>query len=153
MSFYSDTPVIFGGVSGVTATPGAKDPELGARTTYNGNHYLYAYNGADTQAVPGMALVPLSGSNGYTGTVTAVASYDIPLGVVYNTTMTTNTYGWVLTRGYGVAYTSAAIAAKIPLEITASGIFGTAVTGTVWGVLTSATSAATNLTGGAYFSL
>lgn len=151
MSFNSNTPIFFGGISGVTATRGSKDPELGTRVNFEGNEYLYIYNGADSDIVPGKIASPLAATTSFTGTVSSVASYGLPFGVVKHTTLTTNTYGWVLTRGYAPAYTSLAIAAGIGLEPVANGTLGTAVTGVCYGVLLSATSAVTNITGGAYF--
>lgn len=153
MSFNSSTPIFFGGISGVTATRGPKDPEVGTKVVYEGNEYMYVYNGsANSQACPGMYLTPQAGSSNYTCTVTGIASYEVPVGVVKHATMTTGTYGWVLTKGYGVAYTSAALAAGVALETVAdTGLWTTAATGTVYGRLLSATSAATNVTGGAYF--
>lgn len=152
MSYNSANPVIFGGISGVTATRGSKDPEPGVRCVYEGNEYLYIYNGSNSAIQPGMYVCPAAATSAYTMTITGVASYEVPVGVVKHSTFTTGTYGWVLTKGYGVAYTSAAIAAGIGLEtVVDTGLWTTAATGTVWAKLLSATSAATNITGGAYF--
>jgi hypothetical protein len=152
MSANSSTPVFFGGISSVTATRSSKDPEPGTRVTYDGNDYLYIYYGADTQASPGMYVCPGAATSNYTMTITGAASYEVPAGVVKHATFTTNTYGWVLTKGYAPAYVSAAVAAGIGLETVAStGLWTTAATGTVYGKLLSASSAATNVTAGAYW--
>jgi hypothetical protein len=151
MGAYSDTPVFFGTVSMVTATLGASDPQPGARMTYDGNEYLFVQNGADTQALKGQYLCPLAGTSAFSMTVSGIASYEVPVGVVAHATITTGAYGWVLTKGYAPAYCSAAIAAGIGLETVANGLFGTAATGTVYGKLLSAVSAATNVTAGAFF--
>jgi len=155
MSYSSNTPIIFGGISGVTATRGSKDPEPGTRVTYDGDEYLYVYNGAaNSQASPGMYLCPQAASSNYSMTVTGVASYEKPVGVVKHATMTTGTYGWVLTKGYAPAYVSASIAAGIGLEtVVDTGLWTTAATGVVYGKLLSAASTAgSNIAPGAFWS-
>lgn len=153
MSFYSDTPVLFGGVSATTLTPGSKDPEVGSRVNYQGNVYVYAYNAAtDSAAYPGMACTPVAGATAYSFTITTTAGLDVPVGVVRNATFATGAYGWLLTKGFGPAYTSAAIAAGTALQPATLGLWTTGATFSVAKLLV-ATSAATNITGGAYFNL
>ncbi len=152
MAFYSEGPVIFGGVSGVTATPGSKDPELGARCVYSGNHYIYAYNAGNSEAYPGTAMTLIAGATSYSGTLSTTAGLDVPFGVVRNATMTTGAYAWLLKEGIGSAYTSAAIAAGVALQPAANGLWTTGATFSVAKLLV-ATSAATNITGSCYFSL
>ena len=153
MSFNSATPIIYGGISSVVSSIGGKYPEPGTRVVYDGNEYMYVKNEGTTQASPGMYLTAQAGSSNYSCTITGVASYETPVGVVRHATMTTGTYGWVLTKGYGVAYVSASVAAGINLEtVVDTGLWTTAVTGTVWGKLLSAASTAgSNITTGAYF--
>jgi hypothetical protein len=152
MSFYSDTPVIFGGVSAVTATPGSKDPEVGSRVSYAGNMYVYAYNAGNSEIYPGTAMACVAGAASYSGTLSTTAGLDVAFGVVRNATMATGTYGWVLTKGFGPAYTSAAIAAGTALQPAANGLWTTGATFSVAKLLV-ATSAATNITGNAFFAL
>lgn len=152
MSFYSEGPVIFGGVSATTATPGSKDPELGARCNYAGNLYVYAYNAGNSEAYPGTAMTAIAGATNYSCTLSTTAGLDVPVGVVRNATMATGAYAWLLTKGFGSAYTSAAIAAGIALQPAANGLWTTGSTFSVSKLLV-ATSAATNITGTAYFAL
>lgn len=152
MSFYSDTPVLFGGISGVTASRGSKDPELGARCNYAGNQYVYAYNAGNSEAYPGIGMTLIAGATNYSCTISTTAGLDQPVGVVRHATMATGTYGWLLTKGIGSAYTSAAIAAGTGLQIAANGLWTTGSTFCVSKLLV-ATSAATNITGAAYFAL
>lgn len=152
MAFYSNTPILFGGLSGVTATRGSKDPDIGTRIIYAGNDYVYAYNAGNSEAYPGMAMTLIGGATNYSGTISTTAGLDVPFGVVRHATMPTGTYGWLLTKGIGSAYTSAAIAAGTALQPAANGLWTTGSTFSVSKLLV-ATSAATNITGSAYFSL
>lgn len=152
MAFYSDTPILFGGVSAVTATPGSKDPQLGSRCNFAGNLYVYAYNAGNSEAYPGIAMTPVAAATEYSCTISTTAGLDVPLGVVRNATMATGTYGWLLTKGFGSAYTSAAIAVGTALQPAANGLWTTGSTFSVAKLLV-ATSAATNITGSAYFNL
>ena len=152
MSFYSDTPVLFGGISGVTATRGGKDPELGARINYAGNQYVYVYNAGNSEAYPGTGMTLIAGATNYSCTISTTAGLDQPVGVVRHATLATGAYGWLLTKGIGTAYTSAAIAAGTGLQIAANGLWTTGSTFCVSKLLV-ATSAATNITGSAYFAL
>lgn len=99
----------FGGVSQVTATRGASDPELGTRVFVGGNEYLYVYNAGSSQISVGRAAV-LSGVTGYSVTVSSTAYADHVVGVCYHSTLTTGTYGWLLTRGIGTIITSTSVA-------------------------------------------
>ena len=152
MAFYSDTPILFGGVSATTLTQGSKDPELGARCTYAGNMYVYANNAGNSEAYPGTAMTPVAAATAYSCTLSTTAGLDVPLGVVRNSTMATGAYGWLLTKGFGPAYTSAAIAVSTALQPAANGLWTTGSTFSVAKLLV-ATSAATNITGTAYFNL
>jgi hypothetical protein len=153
MAFYSDTPVFFGGVSATTLTPGSRDPELGSRVNFAGNQYVYAYNASsDSAAYPGMVGVPIAAGTGFSFTISSTAGLDIPIGVCRNATFATGAYGWLLVKGYGPAYTSAAINAGTALQVAANGLLTTGSTFCVAKLLV-ATSAATNITGNAFFAL
>ena len=153
MSFNSETPVIFAGVSSVTSSRGSKDPELGVRVSKGGNQYIYVYNAASaSDAYPGMGMTLINGATNYSCTISTTAGLDQPVGVVQNATIAAGSYGWLLTKGIGTAYTSAAIAAGTSVQIAANGLWTTGATFTV-GKLLAVTSAATNITGSAYFAL
>jgi hypothetical protein len=152
MAFYSDTPILFGGLSGVTATPGSKDPELGTRVNYAGNEYLYVYNASTSDAYPGYAVTPLAGTTNYSCTISTTAQIDVPMGVVKNATMTAGSYGWVQTKGYCKLHVSAAVATGTPMQLGANGIWVSGVTGPFFAKLLSVVSAATNVSSLAYIS-
>jgi len=109
MGFYGLSPVKFGSVSMVTATLGKNDPELGTRTVENGSEYVFVYNAGNSQISVGNGAV-LTGVTGYSCTVSSVVGVDLPVGVCYHATMTTGTYGWLLTRGFGSAKAAASTA-------------------------------------------
>jgi len=152
MAFYSDTPVIFGGLSGVTATPGTKDPELGTRVNYAGNEYLYVYNAATTDVPIGYAVTPLAGTTNYSCTISTTAQIDVPMGVVKNATLSASCYGWVQTRGYCKIHVSAAVATGTPMQLGANGLWISGVTGPYFAKLMSVASAATTVSSLAYIS-
>ncbi len=104
MSVSSISPLRWGSVSMVTATLGGNDPEVGTRMTETGRDYVFVYNAGTTQiSIGNGAVVTNSSTGGYSCTVTSVAGADVPLGACYHTTLTTATYGWLLTRGIGLA--------------------------------------------------
>jgi hypothetical protein len=101
MAFYSLDPIKFGvGVSGVTATLGVNDPELGTRTVVDELEYIFVYNAGGEQVGVGQPVV-MSGVTGYSVTVSAVSAVDHCIGIRQHSTMTTATYGWVATKGIG----------------------------------------------------
>lgn len=124
MAFYGVDPVGFYGVSHVTASLSSNHPDVGTRMADNGREYVWAYNDCNSQIDPGFGCVLQSGATGMSVTLSAVTSADIVVGVCYHSTLTTGTYGWLLTRGIGVAEmnaTSGTVAAKDLLEIGANG--------------------------------
>jgi hypothetical protein len=90
----------FAGVSMVTGTLGANDPEVGTRLRYGDEDYIFVYNAGTTQISPGYAAI-LSAVTGYSVTVSSTTSVDLCVGVCKHATMTTATYGWLLTKGFG----------------------------------------------------
>jgi len=90
----------FAGVSQVTATLGVNDPEVGTRLRSGDEEYLFVYNDGNSQISPGYAAV-ISAVSGYSVTVSSVTSVDFPVGVCKHATLTTGTYGWLLTKGFG----------------------------------------------------
>lgn len=127
MAFDSVGPVIFkGGVSNVTATLSANDPEVGARRWDGGREYVFVYNDGGEQIDPGFGAVLQSGATGYSVTVSSVTSADIVVGVCRNATLTTGTYGWLVSRGITnveMNATSGTVAAGGLIEIGANGDF------------------------------
>lgn len=90
-------------VSAVTAT---KSAGLALGTiryeAYNDEmaKYKYVYNGGNSAINPTYGCTVLSGASGaYTVTVSSVASQSVCQGVVVHSTLTTGTYGWVMTEG------------------------------------------------------
>lgn len=100
MSIQSLSPIMFESVSAVTATPSV---ELGTRRIDAGNAYIYVYNDGNSQISQGlMGRNPATLSSGYSVTVTNAASGAggmFVVGVAHNATLTTGTYGWLMTRG------------------------------------------------------
>ena len=88
-------PILFESLSSVTAT---NSVELGTRVEYDGRLWVYVYNAGNSQAIPGNG-VTVSGTSGYSVTVSSTTLADLFVGAVYHTTLTTGTYGWIVTRG------------------------------------------------------
>ena len=101
MAFQGIDPVRVESISNVTATPGSRDPQLGARCIQDGKVYTYVYNGGNSQISPsyGCVLVAGSGTSGNTVTVSSASGTDFLHGVVEHATITTGAYGWVLQKG------------------------------------------------------
>jgi hypothetical protein len=127
MAFSSVGPIIFGGgVSMVTSSLGANDPEVGTRKWEGGREYVFVYNDCNSQIIPGLGTVIQSGASGYSVSVSAVTSADIVVGICRNATLTTGTYGWVVTKGVTsvkMNASSGTVAAGDLLEVGADGDF------------------------------
>ena len=99
MTIYGNEPVRFAGVSMVTASLGANDPEVGARTIHNGEEYVFVYNvGSSTANIGHLCIV--SAVSGYSVTVSSVTNTDFAVGAVKHSALATGEYGWLLTRGF-----------------------------------------------------
>jgi hypothetical protein len=83
----------------VTATPGANDPEVGTVREEGDEKYIFVYNAGTSQISTGR-LATMSGVTGYSVTVSSVTGVDLAVGVCKHATLTTGTYGWLLTRGF-----------------------------------------------------
>ncbi len=94
--FYSQ-PSYIESVSATTLSPSV---QLGAVRTEDGEEYLYVYNGGGASITAGYGCAVLSGSSGYSVTVTSVAAADSLVGFCKHATFATLTYGWLLTKGY-----------------------------------------------------
>lgn len=99
MAVYSEI-LNFAGVSQVTQTLGPNDPEVGTRLRSGDEDYIFVYNAGTTQISPGYAAI-LSAVTGYSVTVSSTTSVDFAVGFVKHATLTTGTYGWLLTKGFG----------------------------------------------------
>lgn len=146
MSFYSDTPIMFGGISGTTATRG-KDPEPGTRVNYAGREFVYIYNAGGTAVAPGKLVVAATGTAGYSCTVSA-ATYGIPVGVCVHATIAAASYGWVCYRGTCEVAIPSACAQGTVIAVNTNGVFATYICGTTGkevGYMVSASSGSTAL--------
>lgn len=96
MAYYNE-PLLRESVSAVTAT---NTVEPGTRRWNDGREYVYVYNGGG-QASVGYVMIA-TGVSGYTCVVTYAfgANRPIAMGVVRNATITTGTYGWLVSRGF-----------------------------------------------------
>lgn len=99
MSIFANEPIRFAGVSMVTASLGTNDPEVGARTTHNGEEYVFVYNVGSSTANIGHACI-VSGVSGYSVTVSSVTNADFAVGFVKHSGLATGEYGWLMTRGF-----------------------------------------------------
>lgn len=99
MTVYNVAPIRFSAVSMVTATLGSKDPEIGTRCTEGNVEYIFVYNAGTSQISPGFGAT-VSAITGYSVTVSSVTDIDTVVGVCRNVTLTTGTYGWLVTKGF-----------------------------------------------------
>jgi hypothetical protein len=98
MSIYG-LPVYEEAISATTGTPSVR---LGSRRMDSaGNEYIYGYNGAANSVVnPGVPVVGVAGSTGYTFTVTNAASQTgYVMGLCQHATIATGYYGWFGVKG------------------------------------------------------
>lgn len=91
-----DQHVEFESVSAVTATPSV---EVGRERRVGDEHYRYVYNAGNSQIPPSYGCI-LSGVTGYSVSISSTTSVDFLVGVVKHATLTTGTYGWVMTQGF-----------------------------------------------------
>ena len=136
---------MFGGISGVTATRGSGDPQIGARVIYNSREFVYVHNAGDRDIPPSYGITPQTACSSYSGTLSS-AAYGQMFGVVVHATLTTGTYGWVCNRGVvQVRIGSAAVDGNF-ISVGANGVFATYVCGTTGkevGFIVSASSGST----------
>lgn len=88
--------VFFESVSNVTAT---NSVEVGIERRVGDEYYQYVYNAGNSQINPGNGAI-LSGVTGYSVTVSSTTSADFLVGVCKHSTLTTGTYGWLMTKGF-----------------------------------------------------
>lgn len=100
-------PVINETTSNVTATPSVGVGMLASDAA--GNNYIYVYNTSNSQISQGQFAVLATNVSGMSVTITNVAAgMDLAIGVARNATLTTGTYGWLMTRGFTGISTDAA---------------------------------------------
>jgi hypothetical protein len=121
-------------VSNVTAT---NSVNLGEVRFVSGEEYLYVFNAGAQQISKGQ-YATLSANSGFSVTVSSVTGYDMPVGFVKHTTLTTATYGWLLTRGFTTIQTISNV------SVTTADILYPAANGNV-AILAQATSSITGL--------
>lgn len=102
MTFSNASPIRFAGVSQVTATLGANDPEVGTVCREGDEEYIFVYNNGNSQISVGNLAV-VTAVTGYSVTVSSTTMVDVPIGVCKHATLTTGTYGWLLRKGFGPA--------------------------------------------------
>lgn len=89
-------PIGFESVSNVTATNSVR---VGTVIARGDERYVYVYNTGNSQINPGNGAV-MSLVTGYSVTVSSTTSADFLVGVCKHATLTTGTYGWLVTRGF-----------------------------------------------------
>jgi hypothetical protein len=125
MAHYGNHPISFQGVSQVTGSLGANDPEPGYRVTVGDEDYIFVYNAGNSQISPGLGAV-LSAVTGYSVTVSSTTSVDFLVGVCKHATLTTGDYGWLVTKGFvavEMGGTSGTVAAGGLIELGDDGEF------------------------------
>lgn len=128
MSFYGVGPISFEAVTAVTATPSV---DIGTKKTEGGFDYIYVYNDCNSTIPTGHGAVLQSGVSGMSVTVSSVTNVGCLIGVAVNT-LTTGTYGWLMTRGITAIEcntTSGTVAAGDGLTLGVNGQFNR-ITGT-----------------------
>lgn len=123
MSFNGLSPIAFESVSAVTATPSV---EVGTNRVEGGNHYVYVYNDCNSTIAIGNGMVLQSGATGYSCSISSVTATDLCVGVVKHANITTGTYGWALTKGFGTVQmlaSSGSVAVGVGIELGANGLF------------------------------
>lgn len=121
---FGQVPHRFGTVSMVTSALGPNDPKVGDRTLDGDEEYLFVYNTGNSQISPGHAAT-VSAVTGYSVTVSTTTSVDFVVGVCKHATLTTATYGWLVTKGFTPVQMDAnnSAAAGQALAIAADGKF------------------------------
>lgn len=152
MGFNSIDPIRFDSVSMVTATPGANDPAVGTRLSYEGNEYVFVYNTGGADINPGYAAIISGATSALSVTVSSVASHNVGVGIVKHATLTTGTYGYLLTRGLCNFEASTTVAAGDGVVVGVGGLFDIASGSTLSVVGAAQATVATGASGLGYFS-
>lgn len=115
----------------VTLTLGTNDPEVGTVRREGDEDYIFVYNNGTSQISKGQFAV-CTAVTGYSVTVSSLTHTDYPIGVCKHATLTTSTYGWLLTKGFGPAQAGSALAAGDGLIPGADGNWQSKLTGTAY---------------------
>lgn len=102
---FNNGAVMFESVSNVTATPSI---QIGARTTINGEDYLYVYNGGADTATKDHGVI-ITAMTGYTISLQSTTGVVGFVGLVKHADIPAASYGWVMTRGFGQAMAPATV--------------------------------------------
>lgn len=94
MSRYGLDPVLFEGVSAVTATPSV---EIGTKRTYAGEEYIYVHAVGTVSMSVGATL---SGVSGYSVLATGLLSGAYCIGFCKHESIVCGSYGWLIQRGF-----------------------------------------------------
>lgn len=118
---FSNEKIFNESVSNVTATP---SEQVGALRRKDDEQYVYVYNAGNSQISPSYGTT-VSAVTGYSVTVSTTTSVDICMGVVKHATLTTGTYGWLMSRGFCQIQMGAnnSAAAGVPIGIGSDGTF------------------------------
>jgi len=95
---YSVAPILFESVSGVTATMGINDAEVGTVCRVGDEEYIKVYNTGTSSIGTGRGGV-CSGVTGYSVTVSSTSN-DAFVGVCKHTAIPTLNYGWLVRKGF-----------------------------------------------------
>jgi hypothetical protein len=114
----------------VTSSLGPNDPKVGDRTRSGDEDYLFVYNNGNSQISPTYCAT-VSAVTGYSVTVSTVTSVDFIVGVCKHATLTTGTYGWLVTKGFVQVQmgTNASAAAGDNLTASTDGTFAGVTSG------------------------
>ena len=152
MGFNSVDPIRFGSVSMVTATPGTNDPDVGTRTTADGNEYVFVYNTGGSDINPGYAAIVSGATSALSVTVSSTGSHHVGVGIVKHSTLTTGTYGYVLAKGFCNFEASTTVAAGDGIVIGTDGALDIASGSTLAVVGAAQAEVVTGASGLGYFS-
>lgn len=120
----SGLPLRFRGITFTTSSLTSKDPELGQRATVAGTDYVWAYNGGNSEIPSAYACVLLAGATGMTMSLSSTTSADAVIGFSV-ATIATDTYGWLVTRGFAkvtMGATSGSVDSLGLIEVAANGL-------------------------------
>ena len=99
MTVYNAGPVVFAGVSSVTNSLGANDPEVGQCYREGDEEYVWVYNAGNSQIQPSYGAV-MSAVSGYSVTLSSTSGVDFLVGVCKHATIATGYYGWLMKKGF-----------------------------------------------------
>jgi hypothetical protein len=97
--FQGNAPVVFRGVSFVTATRVSKDPQVGTIKIIDNDEYVFVYNDCNSQIVPTNVCIPQSGMSIASVTLSSTSGAGKAFGICKHATIPTASYGYLLKRG------------------------------------------------------